>query len=110
MPTIQKESTLATATTLDNVWSGSAFEYPRQNSLMSMGLAGSATGLVATIQAGSRVVCEESPIMVLTTMPIIPDHFFYNEGILAGERLITKLRNTSGGTLTYRAICNLQPV
>lgn len=109
---MQKESNpaLAANTTVDNIFSGSAFEFARQNSLLNMAIVGSATGLVCTIQVGSRVVVEESPLAILGTMPKLQDDFYYSEGVLAGERIICRVRNTTGGALTYRAIAQLQPV
>lgn len=110
MSVLQKERVLTANETVENVWSGSAFEFARQNSLMNMAAVGSATGLVATIQVGSRVVLEESPLSILTTMPKLQDDFYYSEGVLANERIILRVRNTTAGNLTLRAIAQLQPV
>jgi hypothetical protein len=46
--------------------------------------------------------------MILTTMPIIPDHFYYNWGAAAGDRLLVRYRNPTGGALTLRVIANIQ--
>jgi hypothetical protein len=112
MSVIQRESipALAAGATVDNIFSGSAFEFARQNSLLNMAIVGSATGLVATIQVGSRVVLEESPLALLGTMPKLQDDFYYSEGVLANERIICRVRNTSAGALTYRCVAQLQPV
>jgi len=107
---MQKEVVISAGTTNDNIFSGSAFEFARQNSLLNMAIVGSATGLVATIQVGSRVVVEESPLAILGTMPKLQDDFYYSEGVLANERLICRVRNTTGGALTARSIAQLQPV
>lgn len=110
MSVIQKETSILANSTNENIFSGSAFEFARQNSLLNMAAVGSATGLVATIQVGSRVVVEESPLSILTTMPKLQDDFYYSEGVLANERIICRVRNTTGGNLTVRAIAQLQPV
>lgn len=110
MAVIQKEQSVAANATVDNLYSGSAFEFARQNSLLNMAIVGSATGLVATIQVGSRVVVEESPLAILTTMPKLQDDFYYSEGVLANERIIVRVRNTTAGALTVRSIAQLQPV
>lgn len=110
MSVMQKEVSVLANATVDNLFSGSAFEFARQNSLLNMALAGSATGLVATIQVGSRVVLEESPLEILTTMPKLQDDFYYSEGVLQGERIIARVRNTTAGALTVRSIAQLQPV
>lgn len=110
MAVIQKEQSVPANATVDNLFSGSAFEFARQNSLLNMAIVGSATGLVATIQVGSRVVVEESPLAILATMPKLQDDFYYSEGVLANERLICRVRNTTAGALTVRSIAQLQPV
>jgi len=111
MSVMQKEAAMAGGATVENVFSGSAFEFARQNSLLNMAIVGSAAGLVATIQVGSRVVLEESPLALLTTMPKLQDDFYYSEGVLANERIICRVRNTTAATtLTYRVVAQLQPV
>ena len=110
MSVMQREVSIAANATVDNIFSGSAFEFARQNSLLNMGLTQSATGLVATIQVGSRVVLEESPIQISTTFPQLQDSFFYSEGVLQAERIICRVRNTTAGALTLRSVAQLQPV
>lgn len=101
---IQKEVSIAAGAQNDNILSGSAFEFATVDQRVSIGLTGSATGLVATITSGSDLVLEESPLMVLGTMPIIPDHMYYNDVQARGDRLVIRVRNTSGGALTARCV------
>jgi hypothetical protein len=107
---MQREVSLAANATEPNVFTGSAFEFARQNSLLNMAVVGSATGLQATIQVGSRVVLEESPVAILGVMPKLQDDFYYSEGVLQSERIICRIRNTTAGALTYRVVAQLQPV
>jgi hypothetical protein len=110
MSVMQKERVLVANEQVENIFSGSAFEFARQNSLLNMAIVGSATGIVATIQVGSRVVLEESPLAVSGVMPLLQDTFYYSEGVLAGERIICRVRNTTAGPLTLRSVAQLQPV
>lgn len=110
MPVIQKEVSVAANATNDNLLSGSSFEFLRSNAVVSIGLAGSATGLVASIQSGSDIVLEESPILVKTTMPTIPDDMYYNDVGVMGDRLVVRIRNTTGGALTVRAVVQISQV
>lgn len=110
MPVIQKEVSVAANATVDNLISGSSFEFLRGNSIVSMGIVGSATGLVASIQSGSDIVLEEAPIAVKTSMPSIPDEMYYNDAGVAGDRLVIRIRNTTAGALTVRAIVQVTPV
>ena len=110
MPVIQKELSIAANSANENILSGSAFEFLRGNAVVSIGLAGSATGLVANIQSGADIVLEESDILVKTTMPSIPDDMYYNDVGVMGDRLVIRVRNTTGGALTVRAIVQVTPL
>lgn len=108
MPSIQKEVTVLAGAVNDNLVSGSAFEYMRGPGIVSAGVVAAATGCFLTIQSGPDIVLEESPPMVLATMPIIPDHFFYNWGAAGGDRLVFRLRNPTGGNIVVRCVVNIQ--
>lgn len=108
MPSIQRETVVAAGAVNDNLLSGSAFEYMRGNGVVSAGVVASATGGFITIQSGPDVILEESPPMILTTMPIVPDHFYYNWAAAAGDRLLIRARNPTGGALTFRTVANIQ--
>lgn len=109
MPVIMKETSVAAGATNDNVVSGSAFEFARTRQIVSIGVTGSATGGFVTIQSGSDVVLEESPPYVATVFPIIPDQMFYTDVMEAGDRLVIKARNPTGGTIIFRTIVQITP-
>lgn len=110
MPVIQKEVSIGATSANENILSGSSFEFLRGNSVVSVGLVGSATGLVANIQSGADIVLEESPLAVKTSMPSIPDEMYYNDVGVAGDRLVIRVRNTTGGALTARAVVQITPI
>ena len=110
MPVIQKEISVPANDANENILAGSAFEFLRGNSVVSVGLAGSATGLVANIQSGADIVLEESPLLVKTAMPTIPDDMYYNDVGVQGDRLVIRVRNTTAGALTVRAIVQVTPL
>jgi hypothetical protein len=111
MPVIQKENVLAANEVKDNVLSGSAFEFARQNQLVSIGCCASATGAFVTITSGADVVLEESPIVIkaANAWPIIPDEMYYSDIAAMGDRLVIRVRNTSG-TPTVHTIVQVTPV
>lgn len=108
MPSIQKEVSVASGAVNENLLSGSAFEYMRGPGIVSAAVVAAATGSFLTINSGPDIVLEESAPMVLTTMPIIPDHFYYNWGAAGGDRLVLRVRNPTGGAIIHRAIVNVQ--
>jgi hypothetical protein len=110
MPVIQREVSVAAGAVNDNLLSGSAFEFARQNSLVSMGVVQSATGGFVTIQSGSDIVAEEFAPQIKTSFPIIPDEFFYSDVAAAGDRLVVRARNPTGGALIFRIIAQVTPL
>jgi len=110
MPVIQRELSLAAGASNDNVLSGSAFEFARTNSLVSMGVVASATGTFCTINSGADVVAEEFAPAIKTTFPIIPDEMYYSDVAAAGDRLVVRVRNPTGGAITIRVICQITPL
>lgn len=110
MPVIQREVSIGANAVNENILSGSAFEFLRSNAVVSIGLTQSATGLVANIQSGADIVLEEAPVAIKTTYPIIPDEMFYNDVGVANDRLVIRVRNTTAGALTLRAIVQITNV
>lgn len=107
MPAIQVETTVAANSTNSNIFNGSAFEYSRGRQALSLGVVAAATGIQITIQSGADVILEESPPLVLTTMPIIPDHMYYNDVMEQFDRLRVQARNTTGAGIVVRSIALL---
>lgn len=110
MPAILKETSVAAGAVLDNLWQGSAYEFARSNGIVSIGIAQSATGGFATLQAGPQIIAEEFSVPILTRYPIIPDEFYFTAGMAVGDRLVTRYRNPTGGALTLRGVANITEV
>lgn len=107
MPVIQKEVSVPANGTVENALSGSAFEFLRRNAIVSCGVTGAAAGIEVTVQSGGDIVLEESPAAIKTTYPIIPDEMFYNDVGVAGDRLVVRLRNTTGGAVVARVLVQI---
>jgi len=108
MPVIQRTTVIAANGVDNNIFAGSAFEFARKPSVVSIGIVQSATGLLATINSGADVIAEEFEPVIKTTPPIIPDEFYYTDVMAAGDRLVARVRNTTGAPLTVRAIAQIQ--
>lgn len=107
MPVIQREVSVAAGAVNENILSGSAFEFARTNSLVSIGVAQAATGGFATINSGADVIAEEFSPAILTRYPIIPDEMYYSDVAAAGDRLVVRYRNPTGGAIIVRVICQV---
>jgi len=106
VPTIQVETSVAAGAS-SNLFNGSAYEYARSRRVVSLGVTAAATGSFVTVQSGSDVVAEESPPVVATVFPIIPDNFHFNDTQEPGDRLKVNVRNPTGGAIIHRAIAML---
>lgn len=104
MPVIQKEISVGVGETVENALAGSAFEFLRQNAIVSIGVTAAATGTFVTVQSGADIVLEESPTRVLTTFPVIPDDMYYNDVGVQGDRLVVRLRNPTAGAIIMRVL------
>ncbi len=104
MPMIMIETAVAAGAVNTNLVSGSAFEFAQRRQVVSLGLAQSATGGFATIQAGADVVAEEFSVPILTRYPIIPDEMYFTDVMEPGDRLVVRYRNPTGGALTARLV------
>lgn len=107
MPVMQREVSVAANATVDNIFAGSAFEFLRGNSVVSIGVGASATGIVMNIQSGADIVLEEATAPILTRYPIIPDEMYYTDVGQMGDRVVLRVRNTTAGALTVRAIAQI---
>lgn len=110
MPVIMREVSVAAGAVNENILAGSAFEFARQNSLVSIGIHQSATGGFATINSGADVVAEEFSPPIATVYPVIPDNMYFSDVAAAGDRLVIRYRNPTGGALIVRAVCQVTPL
>lgn len=90
-----------------NVLQGTQYEYlppgmfPR-GAFCEFATIADATGVLRTIQTGSDVVEEESPVNLgtINQQPVYPDHFTCNDLVGPGERINVKVRDTSAAIRT----------
>lgn len=101
MPAIIRVTTFGAAGSNANVNSGSLFELCQRRVVLSMAIVQSVTANFAGINVGPDVVAEEHEPMVLGTVPIIPDHFYYTDVGNVGDRIVMFVRATVA--VTFRS-------
>jgi hypothetical protein len=100
MPTIQGVTSIPANGSNNNVLAGSAFEFMPYHGRVDIGLVGDAGGNHrATVQSGSDVLLEESPISRAARVPVWPDDYSLSDVAAAGDRLKLAVRNVSAGAL-----------
>lgn len=102
MPTLLRTTTFGAAGANANVNAGSIFETARRRWVLSMGIVQSVTANFAGINVGPDVVSEEHEPFVLTTYPIVPDHFYYTDIAEIGDKVVMFVRATVAAV--YRSV------
>lgn len=105
MPQILRQLTFAAAGSNPNIFSGSAFEYVRQNAVLSMSITQTVAANFVTVNVGSDVIAEEHEPFVLagaSVYGIIPDHYYYQDVAAAMDRLVMAVRATVA--VTFKAV------
>lgn len=110
MPMILSTVSTAAGARTANLIAGSAFEYARTRSVISMGWGAAATGGFMTINGGADVIAEEHEPAVLTRYPIIPDEFYFTDVLEQGDRLVMGYRNPTGAAIVTRGVVQISPV
>jgi len=111
MSVIQREVSIAANAVNENILAGSTFEILQGRSVISMGITAQAAGLVASVLVGSTVVLEESPIEIKANeFASIPDEMYYNAAGVGNDRIVVRVRNTTGGAVAVRIICQIAQV
>jgi len=110
MPMIQVTGAVAANSTNDNVITGSQFEYLPYNAALEFGLVGSATGLLVDAYSGQDILCESMAISIQNRFPVFPDDYTLTDVAAAGERIKVRVRNSTGGSLTYFVAIRVTPI
>jgi hypothetical protein len=100
-----------------NVLQGTQYEflppalYPN-GALVEFGSLADATGVLWTVQTGSDVVQEESPMNLgtINTQPVYPDHYTLNDAVAPGERINVKVRDTTGVARVIQTVVRFTPL
>src|SRR5262245_34630892 len=117
---IKKDGSLLTATSLspNNIWAGSPYEYLGGPSLISIGLItpAAAGGLLSATTVGGVTIAEEYVVptdnraAAAGAGPLASDDFQIQAAGTVMQRIVSTLRNPTGGTLTYSGVCIITPV
>lgn len=110
MPVIQRAESVAAGATVQNTIAGSAYEFARARSIVSVGVTQAATGMFVAIQSGSDIVAEEFEPFILGTPPIIPDHMYYNDVMEIGDRLVIRVRNPTASPIIVRTLVQISNI
>ena len=116
MPVILNQVSVGAGLVNNNLVSGSAFEFARVQSIVSIGVGAGVTGTFATIQGGSDIIAEEFPVPIIASpettsqaYPVVPDNMYFTDVLNPGDRIVIRLRNPTAGAVTISFIVQISP-
>lgn len=99
MPTMTDRQSVAANATVQNVLVGKIFEFAQRPSVLRLYATAAAIGLNISFVVGSRVIVDDQEVNAQNRMPIVPDDFLAEGGARPGERIVVRLRNTTGAAI-----------
>lgn len=110
MPFFQTSVIVAANSTVENVLSGSQWEFAPYDCACEFAVNGSAVGMVADVSTGSDVVAEAFAVNNTNRFGILPDDYTVQDVVRGGERIKVRVRNSTAGALTVYVSMRLMPV
>ena len=102
---------VAANTTVANVLAGKLNEFLNENSVVSLYMLAEAVGVNASLIVGNEIVVDDQEITAraVGTPITVPDDFLAQGGGFAGDRLIVRVRNTTGAAIVVRTRIETNP-
>lgn len=112
MPSVSLVNSIATLVTVENILTGSQFEFLPFDAFLEFGLVGDGVvgDFVVDVYSGQDVLLESGLVSILDRQPVYPDDFSLNDVAGAGERIKIRVRNTSAGTLNFFTTLKITPI
>jgi hypothetical protein len=109
MPIMTDVQSVGANAVVQNAIAGKSMEFIREPSVVTLSATGSAIGLFMTFIVGEEVIIEDQAIPLTNRFPIVPDDSIGQGGGFPGDRVIVKIRNSTGGALTSWVRVDVEP-
>jgi hypothetical protein len=100
MPVMTDRQSVAANATVQNVLAGKIGEFLAAGGSVVLYGTASAVGLNMSLLVGGSVIIDDQEVNAQNRMPLVPDDFVGAAGGMQGDRIIVRLRNTTGGAIT----------
>jgi hypothetical protein len=101
---------VAANTTTTNILAGKLEEFLKFPSHLQFAIVAAAVGLHATIIVGNDVVVDDQEVSDANRTPVIPDDVLVEGVGGAADRLVIKLRNSTGAAIIAKTRVNVTPI
>lgn len=110
MPLLTDRQTVAANASVANAFTGKSLEFVQQPSVLEFAIVAAAVGLFYTILIGTEVIVEDQEASSANRFGIYPDDFVVNGAGIPGNRIVVKLRNSTGAGIVVFSSCKISPV
>jgi len=110
MALLTDRQSVAANTTIANALTGKSLEFLQGPSAIEFGVNAAAVGLFYTILIGTEVIVEDQEANSQNRLPIYPDDFLANGVGIQGNRLVIKLRNSTGAAIIAFSAAKITPL
>lgn len=109
MPRMTDVRVVPANSVVDNVLAGKVYEFAPANSIVSLAAAAAAVGIRCSLLIGTEVLVDDQEISGANRFPILPDDYVARGGALRGDRIVLRLRNTTGAGVNTITALDIDP-
>lgn len=110
MPVMTDRQSVAANATVQNVLAGKLAEFLSEASRVALYATGSAVGLNYSLLIGGEALLDDQEVSGANRFPLVPDDFVAEGGGVPGDRIIVRVRNTTGAAITAFTRVETSPV
>jgi len=103
------QSVAANATT-GNIFAGNVFEFVGSPSIVRVYIVAAAVGLNTDVLVGNESYANDQEVSGANRFPIRNEDLLVELGALAGERIVVRLRNTTGAAIIVKSLVEVLPL
>jgi len=110
MALLTDRQTVGANSTVQNALTGKSLEFVQAPSVIEFAVVAAAVGLFYTILIGTEVIVEDQEASSANRFGLYPDDFVVSGAGLPGNRLVVKLRNSTGAGIVAFTSVKISPV
>lgn len=112
MPVIPIRRVLVANEAVPNLIAGSVYEYLPFPARVEIAVQADAVGVLASVSSGPDILMEEGAIQIaaINVQPKYPDDFYLTDNAAPGDRLVIRVRDTSGAARTVVGQVRITPL
>jgi len=109
MSVMTDNQSVAANATVDNVLAGKVHEFLSEDSIIRLAASAAAVGLNASLLIGAEVLVDDQEISSSNRFPTFSDDLLAEGAGFGGDRMILRLRNTTGAAIIVRTMLSVEP-